>query len=145
MRHSVSVPGLLTFVLYVLTASADSSAGIFDEIAYIENTISSSGQLLAWNNTCARKKMAEQRETYKGREIVVRTGEDVPAEGAAGLEGAGAGRAGGEAVDLRIDGKNIFVIQESSGSYIASGFAFDPQPSPMDLARKIIDYREAGR
>jgi hypothetical protein len=87
--------------------------------------------------------MAEQRETYKGREIVVRTGEDAPAEGAAGLEDAG--RAGGEAVDVKIDGKNIFVIKNSSGSYIASGFAFDPQPSPMDLARKIIDYREAGR
>ena len=89
--------------------------------------------------------MAEQRETYKGREIVVRTGEDVPAESTAGLEAAGAGSAGGEVVDLRIDGKNIFVIQNSSGSYIASGFAFDPQPSPMDLARKIIDYREAER
>ena len=89
--------------------------------------------------------MAEQRETYKGREIVVRTGEDVPAEGAAGLGTAGAEGAGGEAVDLRIDGKNVFVIKNSSGSYIASGFAFDPQPSPMELARKIVDYREAGR
>ena len=88
--------------------------------------------------------MAEQRETYKGREIVVRTGEDAPAEGAAGLD-ARAERAGGEAVDVRIDGKNVFVIKNSSGSYIASGFAFDPQPSPMELARKIIDYREAGR
>lgn len=142
MRHSAL--GLLT-LLYVLTASAHGSSGIFDEITYIENTDSSSRQFLTWNNTCARKKMAEQRETYKGREIVVRTGEDVPAEGAAGLEAAAPGRAGGEAVDLRIDGKNVFVIKNSSGSYIASGFAFDPQPSPMDLARKIIDYREAGR
>ncbi|HEU4855319.1 MAG TPA: tyrosinase family oxidase copper chaperone [Nitrosospira sp.] len=143
MRHSTS--GLLMFMLYVLAASAFGSSGISDEITYIENTSLSSKQFLAWNNTCARKKMAEQRETYKGREIVVRTGEDAPAEGAAGLEGAGAGRAGGEAVDVRIDGKNVFVIKNSSGSYIASGFAFDPQPSPMDLARKIIDYREAGR
>lgn len=133
-------------MLYVLVASALGSSGIFDENTYIENISSSSGQLLAWNNTCAGGKMAEQRETYKGREIVVRTGEDVPAEGAAGLEAAGAGRAGGEeAVDVRIDGKNVFVIKNSSGSYIASGFAFDPQPSPIDLARKIIDYREAGR
>ncbi|HKX53845.1 MAG TPA: hypothetical protein VJM47_08595 [Nitrosospira sp.] len=143
MRHSIS--GLLTFVLYVLAASALGSSGISDEITYIENTSSSSGQLLAWNNTCAGEKMAEQRETYKGREIVVRTGEDVPAEGAAGLEAFGAEGAGGEAVDLSIDGKNVFVIKNSSGSYIASGFAFDPQPSPIELARKIIDYREAGR
>lgn len=134
------------FMLYVLAGSALGSSGIFDENTYIENTSSSSGQLLAWNNTMCGGKMAEQRETYKGREIVVRTGEDAPAEGAAGLEAAGAGRAaGGEAVDVRIDGKNVFVIRNSSGSYIASGFAFDPQPSPMDLARKIIDYREAGR
>ena len=143
MRHSTS--GLLTFMLYVLVGPALGSSGIFDENTYIENISSSSGQLLAWNNTCAGEKMAEQRETYKGREIVVRTGEDAPAEGVAGLGAAGAGRAGGEAVDVRIDGKNIFVIRNSSGSYIASGFAFDPQPSPMDLARKIIDYREAGR
>lgn len=143
MRHSIS--GLLTFVLYVLAASAFGSSGISDEITYIENTSSSSGQLLAWNNTCAGEKMAEQRETYKGREIVVRTGEDVPAEGAAGLEAFRAEGAGGEAVDLSIDGKNVFVIKNSSGSYIASGFAFDPQPSPIELARKIIDYREAGR
>ena len=88
--------------------------------------------------------MAEQRETYKGREIVVRTGADAAA-GAAGLPEAGAVEAGGEAVDLRIDGERIFVIQDSSGLYIASGLAFDPQPSPIDLARKIIDYREAGR
>lgn len=143
MRHSTS--GLLTFMLYVLAGPALGSSGIFNENTYIENISSSSGQLLAWNNTCAGEKMAEQRETYKGREIVVRTGEDAPTEGAAGLEAAGAGRAGGEAVDVRIDGKNVFVIKNSSGSYIASGFAFDPQPSPMDLARKIIDYREAGR
>ncbi|ABB75450.1 tyrosinase family oxidase copper chaperone [Nitrosospira multiformis] len=144
MRHSTS--GLLTFMLYVLAASAFGSSGIFDENTYIENISLSRGEHSAWNNTCAGEKMAEQRETYKGREIVVRTGKDAPAEGAAGLESGGAGRAaGGEAVDVRIDGKNVFVIKNSSGSYIASGFAFDPQPSPMDLARKIIDYREAGR
>ncbi|SFM99497.1 Tyrosinase co-factor MelC1 [Nitrosomonas communis] len=89
--------------------------------------------------------MAEQRETYKGREIVVRTEVDVPREGTAESTAIGTGSAGGEAVDLKIDGKKIFVIQNSSGSYIATGFAFDPQPSPMDLARKIIDYRDAGR
>lgn len=90
--------------------------------------------------------MAEQRETYKGREIVVRTGADAAAAGrTVGLPGAEAVAAGGEAVDLRIDGEQVFIIQDSSGSYIASGFAFDPQPSPVDLARKIIDYREAGR
>ncbi|SFM99474.1 hypothetical protein SAMN05421863_10812 [Nitrosomonas communis] len=56
MRHSVS--GLLTFVLYELAAPGLSSSAIFDEITYIyiEDTSSSSGQLLTWNNTCERKK-----------------------------------------------------------------------------------------
>jgi hypothetical protein len=133
MRHSASV--LLTFILYVLTASTFGSSDISDEITYIENTSSSSDQLIAWNNACARKKMAKQRETYKGREIVVRTGEDAPPEGAAGLEAAGGKGGWRDSRCLRIDGKNVFVIKNSSSSYIASGFTFDPQPSPVDLAR----------
>lgn len=69
--------------------------------------------------------MADHRETYKGREIVVSGTADKP--------------------ELSIDGKPIFVVRNSSGGYLASGLAFDPQPTPLELARKIIDYQAAGR
>jgi hypothetical protein len=69
--------------------------------------------------------MADHRETYKGRQIVVSGTADKP--------------------ELSIDGKAIFIVQNSSGAYLASGFAFDPQPSPLELARKIIDSQQAGR
>ena len=67
--------------------------------------------------------MADQRETYKGRQIVI----------------------GGtlEKPELSIDGKQIFIVRNASGAYLASGFAFDPQPSAVELARKIIDYQQA--
>lgn len=89
--------------------------------------------------------MAEQSEVYKGREIIVRSGAEalaarrgappIPEEGAQDVD----------APDLYIDGERIFTVRNASGAFIASGFAFDPQPTPVDLARKIIDYREAGR
>ena len=67
--------------------------------------------------------MAEHRETYKGRHIVVSGTPEKP--------------------ELSIDGKQIFIIRNASGAYLASGFAFDPQPSAVELARKIIDYQQA--
>jgi hypothetical protein len=89
--------------------------------------------------------MAEQREVYKGREIIVRSGEEALAarRGAPPLPGEGAQDV--EAPDLYIDGERIYTVRNAAGAFIASGFAFDPQPSPVDLARKIIDYKEAGR
>lgn len=69
--------------------------------------------------------MADYHETYKDRQIVVSGTADKP--------------------ELSIDGKIIFIVQNSSGAYLASGFAFDPQPSPLELARRIIDYQQAGR
>jgi len=89
--------------------------------------------------------MAEQREVYKGREIIVRSGEEALAarRGAPPLPGEGAQDV--EAPDLYIDGERIFTVRNAAGAFIASGFAFDPQPSPIDLAKKIIDYKEAGR
>ena len=69
--------------------------------------------------------MADHRETYKGRQIVVSGTADKP--------------------QLSIDGKTIFIVQNSSGAYLASGFAFDPQPSPLELAKKIIDSQQTGR
>ena len=67
--------------------------------------------------------MAEHRETYKGRQIVVGGTPEKP--------------------ELSIDGKQIFIVRNASGAYLASGFAFDPQPSAVELARKIIDYQQA--
>jgi hypothetical protein len=89
--------------------------------------------------------MAEQREVYKGREIIVRSGEEALAarRGAPPLPEEGVQDV--EAPDLYIDGERIFTVRNAAGAFIASGFAFDPQPSPIDLARKIIDYKEAGR
>jgi hypothetical protein len=53
--------------------------------------------------------MADHRETYKGRQIVIEGTPDKP--------------------ELSIDGKQIFILRNASGAYLASGFAFDPQPS----------------
>lgn len=88
--------------------------------------------------------MAEQREIYKGREIIVRTGTEASAAGAGGAQ---AMREQGKDVtqpELLIDGERVFTVRNAAGAFIASGLAFDPQPSPIDLARKIIDYKEAG-
>ena len=88
--------------------------------------------------------MAEQRENYKGREIILRSGAEAQA---ARSDARVSGEQGGAAdePELTIDGKRVFMVRNSAGAYIASGFAFDPQPSPVDLAKKIIDYEEAGK
>lgn len=88
------------------------------------------------------EKMAEQRETYKGREIILRTG--VEAAAARTTAGISEGEAGAEGSELFIDGERIYTIRDAGGKYGASGFAFDPQPTQIDLAKKIIDYRETG-
>ena len=88
--------------------------------------------------------MAEQRENYKGREIILRSGaEALAARSDARVSGEQGAIA--DEPELTIDGKQIFIVRNSAGAYIASGFAFDPQPSPVDLAKKIIDYEEAER
>jgi hypothetical protein len=87
------------------------------------------------------KNMAEQRENYKGREIILRSGAEARGDArVSGEQGATA-----DEQELTIDGKQVFIVRNSAGAYIASGFAFDPQPSPVDLAKKIIDYEEAER
>jgi hypothetical protein len=86
--------------------------------------------------------MAEQREIYKGREIILRTGAE--ASTARATAGIREDEAGADGAELYIDAERIFTLRDAGGAYIASGFAFDPQPSPVDLARKIIDYRETG-
>ncbi|ARO88744.1 hypothetical protein EBAPG3_013750 [Nitrosospira lacus] len=86
--------------------------------------------------------MAEQREIYKGREVILRTGAE--ASTARATAGIGEDEAGADGSELYIDGERIFTVRDAGGAYIASGFAFDPQPTPADLARKIIDYRQTG-
>ena len=77
--------------------------------------------------------MTEHRETYKGREIVVRSRahEDDTAAAAAAAAPA--------EPELIIDNQPVFTIRNSSGAYIASGFAFAPQASLVELAKQIID------
>ncbi|HVW65144.1 MAG TPA: hypothetical protein VHB01_09020 [Nitrosospira sp.] len=87
--------------------------------------------------------MAEQREIYKGRQIILRTGAEASAAKAAA--GIAAEESGAEDVELYIDAERIFTVRDAGGSFIGSGFAFDPQPTPLDLAKKIIDYRETGK
>jgi hypothetical protein len=79
--------------------------------------------------------VAEHSETYKGRRIMVR-----PRTAEATTE-----RAAGEGAEpeLLIDNQPVFTIQNSSGAYIASGFAFDPQPSLVELAKRMIDHDAA--
>jgi hypothetical protein len=79
--------------------------------------------------------VAEHSETYKGRRIMIRprTAE------------ATTGRAPGEGAEpeLYIDDEPVFTVRESSGAYVAAGFAYAPEASLVDLAKRIIDYRDA--
>jgi hypothetical protein len=74
--------------------------------------------------------VAEHSETYKGRSIMVR-----PRTAEATTERA--------EPELLIDNQPVFTIQNSSGAYIASGFAFAPEASLVDLAKRIIDQDAA--
>ena len=67
-------------------------------------------------------KMAEQRENYKGREIVLRSGAEALAarSGDAQLSGPAT-----DELELTIDGKRVFMVRNSAGAYIASG-SFGP-------------------
>lgn len=76
----------------------------------------------------------EQHETYKGRAIVVR--QRTPE---AAAEGAAAERAEPE---LYIDDEPVFTLRDNAGMFIASGLAYDPQPSLIDLGKRIVDYRD---
>jgi hypothetical protein len=87
----------------------------------------------------------EHRETYKGRNIVVR-----PRTTEAAAERAAAERAAAEAAEaetaeaeLYIDDEPVSTVRNSAGMYIATGYAYDPQTSLTDLAQRIIDYRDA--
>jgi hypothetical protein len=80
--------------------------------------------------------MAEQREIYKGRDIVVKTEESLLRGGA---------REGNEEKkpELYIDGKHIDTVREPSGVFRAARLVYAPDFSLIDLAKKLIDYEEA--
>jgi hypothetical protein len=79
----------------------------------------------------------EHRETYKGRNIIVRPPgtEAVPEPAAAETPEA----------ELYIDDESVPALRTSAGMYIAPGYAYDPQQSLVDLAQRIIDYRDAAQ
>lgn len=81
--------------------------------------------------------MAEHSETYKGRMIVVRPRTAKATSELAASEGA--------EPELLIDNKPVFTIQNSSGAYIASGFAYAPEASLIDLAKRIIDSQNTAQ
>jgi hypothetical protein len=81
--------------------------------------------------------VAEHAETYKGRRIMMRPRTaETTTERAMG-EGA--------APELYIDDEPVFTVRERSGAYIAAGFAYAPEASLVDLAKRLIDYRDAVR
>lgn len=81
--------------------------------------------------------MEEHRETYKGRDITVR---QPTAE-------AMTQRIAPESTEseLYINGEPVFTVRDASGMYIAAGFAYAPQSSLVNLAKQIIDYRDAAQ
>lgn len=77
--------------------------------------------------------MGEERETYKGREIVIKTEEGRLALAEEGIE---------KKPELYIDGKHIDTMREPSGIYRAVNYAYAPSRSIKDIAKKLIDYEE---
>jgi hypothetical protein len=77
----------------------------------------------------------EQHETYRGRNIVVRPRVTEAAPEPAAAEAA--------EPELYIDDEPVSIVRDSAGMYIAAGLAYDPQRSLVDLAQRIIDYRDA--
>jgi hypothetical protein len=78
--------------------------------------------------------VGDSKQTYKGHEILVRgrTAEDAHTPTVAEAE-----------PELYIDEVPVVTVRDSSGMYIAAGFAYAPQGSLIDLGMRIIDYREA--
>lgn len=79
--------------------------------------------------------MVEEREMYKGREIVVKKEEGrISALAEEGTEE--------QKPELYIDGKHIDTMREPSGVHRAVNYAYAPTHSLKDLAKKLIDYEE---
>jgi hypothetical protein len=80
------------------------------------------------------RRMEQRHESYRGHDIVVEPG----------AERAIAEASEGEAEPvIYIDEEPVVAVRDSAGGYIAAGFAYAPQDSPLELARRIVDYRKA--
>jgi hypothetical protein len=79
--------------------------------------------------------MEEHRESYRGHNIAIEPGADEALATAAEADAE---------PQVYIDGEPVVVVRDSAGMYIASGFAYAPQGSLVELAKRIVDYREAG-
>jgi len=78
--------------------------------------------------------MEQRHESYRGHDIVV----------APGAEKAIAEASEGQAEPaVYIDEEPVVAVRDSAGGYIAAGFAYAPQDDLVDLAKRIVDYREA--
>ena len=65
--------------------------------------------------------MPEQRENYKGKEIIVQTGDD-------------------QIIQVRIDGNEVEVARdETSGRYVTSLLPYTDYSSAIDLAKDVSD------
>lgn len=80
----------------------------------------------------------EHRETYKGRNITIR-----PAAGP--MLGRAPSSAEGAAAELYIDDEPIFTLRDSAGMYLASGLAYEPESSLVEVGKRIVDFREAAQ
>jgi hypothetical protein len=80
--------------------------------------------------------MEERHASYRGHDIVVEPGADeAMAEATEGPAEPG----------VYIDDEPVVAVRNSAGMYIAAGFAYAPQDSLVNLAKRIIDYREASK
>jgi hypothetical protein len=79
--------------------------------------------------------VGEHRQVYKGRSIIVRQRDSEAIPEPAAVEAA--------EPELLIDDEPVPTVRDASGMYLASGYAYDPQESLVDLGKRIVDYREA--
>jgi hypothetical protein len=83
--------------------------------------------------------MADEHQVYRDRDILIKkaatevNGPRIFAEGVIG----------GPQPELFIDDEPVVTLRDKTGMYIASGFAYDPQSSLLDLAKLIVDYQVA--
>ena len=95
--------------------------------------------------------MGGHHETYKGREIHVREAPSARAAPEArsrrAADDAPEADAGGPpaASELAIDGEPVVTVRDRSGVYRAANFMYAPEPSLVDLAKRMIDYEDAAR
>ena len=73
------------------------------------------------------------RETYKGREIVIKSPEESRELGVKTAEE-------GEVLLVEIDKRPIEVLQQGPQEFFSIYLPYKTYPSPLDLAKDVIDY-----